>query len=82
MVAGIPLVQTICSRISFCLGVTWLITLRGGEAKSTMSVRNYNLRKNQAQKMGKIELIRNTLKTGSFKLFKRPFPGFLTILTL
>jgi len=24
----------------------------------------------------------NTLKTGSFKLFKRPFPGFLTILTL
>jgi len=26
--------------------------------------------------------ILNTLKTGSFKLFKRPFPGFLTILTL
>ena len=24
----------------------------------------------------------NTLGTGSFKLFKRPFPGFLTILTL
>ena len=24
----------------------------------------------------------NTLRTGSFKLFKRPFPGFLTILTL
>jgi len=24
----------------------------------------------------------NTLITGSFKLFKRPFPGFLTILTL
>ena len=23
----------------------------------------------------------NTLRTGSFKLFKRPFPGFLTILT-
>jgi len=23
-----------------------------------------------------------TLRTGSFKLFKRPFPGFLTILTL
>jgi len=22
------------------------------------------------------------LRTGSFKLFKRPFPGFLTILTL
>ena len=24
----------------------------------------------------------NTLRTGSFKLFKRPFPGYLTILTL
>jgi len=24
----------------------------------------------------------NKLRTGSFKLFKRPFPGFLTILTL
>jgi len=24
----------------------------------------------------------NTLRTWSFKLFKRPFPGFLTILTL
>jgi hypothetical protein len=24
----------------------------------------------------------NTLRTGSFKLFNRPFPGFLTILTL
>jgi len=24
----------------------------------------------------------NTLRTGSFKLFKRPFPGFLIILTL
>ena len=24
----------------------------------------------------------NTMRTGSFKLFKRPFPGFLTILTL
>ena len=24
----------------------------------------------------------NTLRTGSFKLFKRPFPGFLAILTL
>jgi len=24
----------------------------------------------------------NTLRTGSFKFFKRPFPGFLTILTL
>jgi len=23
----------------------------------------------------------NTLRTGSFKLFKRPLPGFLTILT-
>jgi len=26
--------------------------------------------------------VRNTLRTGSFKLFKRPLPGFLTILTL
>jgi len=24
----------------------------------------------------------NTLRTGSFKLLQRPFPGFLTILTL
>jgi len=24
----------------------------------------------------------NTLRTGLFKLFKRPFPGFLTILTV
>jgi len=28
------------------------------------------------------ELLLNTLRTGSFKLFTRPFPGFLTILTL
>jgi hypothetical protein len=27
-------------------------------------------------------LFLNSLRTGSFKLFKRPFPGFLTILTL
>jgi len=29
-----------------------------------------------------IKIVLNTLRTGSFKLFKRPFPGFLTILTL
>ena len=29
-----------------------------------------------------IQFTINTLRTGSFKLFKRPFPGFLTILTL
>jgi len=29
-----------------------------------------------------IDNVFNTLRTGSFKLFKRPFPGFLTILTL
>ena len=28
------------------------------------------------------EEINSRLRTGSFKLFKRPFPGFLTILTL
>ena len=28
------------------------------------------------------EEVINTLRTGSFKLFKRPFPGFLKILTL
>ena len=28
------------------------------------------------------EKVINTLRTGSFKLFKRPFPGFLTFLTL
>jgi len=27
-------------------------------------------------------IVLNTLRAGSFKLFKRPFPGFLTILTL
>ena len=30
----------------------------------------------------KIIWLINTLRTASFKLFKRPFPGFLTILTL
>ena len=30
----------------------------------------------------RINIFLNTLRTGSFKLFKRPFPGFLTILTL
>jgi len=29
-----------------------------------------------------VTLLLNTLRTGSFKLFKRPFPGFLTIVTL
>jgi len=28
------------------------------------------------------QIVVSTLRTGSFKLFKRPFPGFLTILTL
>jgi len=28
------------------------------------------------------EVLINTLRTGSFKLFKRPFPELLTILTL
>jgi len=32
--------------------------------------------------VGLIQKCFNTLRTGSFKLFKRPFPGFLTILTL
>jgi len=27
-------------------------------------------------------ILNNTSRTGSFKLFKRPLPGFLTILTL
>ena len=30
--------------------------------------------------IGKVYI--NTFRTGSFKLFKRPFPGFLTFLTL
>ena len=29
-----------------------------------------------------VNTVINTLRTRSFKLFKRPFPGFLTILTL
>ena len=34
------------------------------------------------QKCARRVRIVNTLRTRSFKLFKRPFPGFLTILTL
>jgi len=30
----------------------------------------------------RVTVLLNTLRTGLFKLFKRPFPGFLTILTL
>jgi len=40
----------------------------------------YEFRRTSAPNSG--SLIFNTLRTGSFKLFKRPFPGFLTILTL
>jgi len=29
-----------------------------------------------------VDVLLNTLRTGSFKMFKRPFPEFLTILTL
>jgi len=36
----------------------------------------------QAYDNSNIKVTVNTLGTGSFKLFKRPFPGFLTILTL
>jgi len=32
--------------------------------------------------VAKFQSLLNTLRTGSFKLFKRPFPEFLTILTL
>jgi len=32
--------------------------------------------------LDKMDFVINTLRTGPFKLFKRPFPGFLTILTL
>jgi len=38
---------------------------------------NSKYRKAQDEEIGL-----NTLRTGSFKLFKRPFPGFLTTLTL
>jgi len=33
-------------------------------------------------RMNKVNVRFNTLRTGSFKLFKRPLQGFLTILTL
>ena len=39
----------------------------------------YGELKERAKEVG---LIINTLRTESFKLFKRPFLGFLTILTL
>ena len=41
-----------------------------------------NLRIFERQILRKIFGPVNTLRTGSFKMFKRPFPGFLTILTL
>jgi hypothetical protein len=37
-----------------CIGVTWLVTVGGGGSKSTMDIRNFNLRKSQVRKMGKI----------------------------
>jgi len=43
------------------------------------------IKRNQLQKYQHVSgyiLSLNTLRTGSFKLFKLPFPGVLTILTL
>jgi hypothetical protein len=37
-------------------GITWLITLAGEWAKSTMGIRNFNLRKSSVRKRGKIGL--------------------------
>ena len=34
------------------------------------------------KQIDELNAVINTLRTGSFRLFKRPFPGFLTILTL
>jgi len=58
-----------------CIGAGWApgSVYKGAEKRqqSTQQLLHYTLFRHV-----------NTLRTGSFKLFKRPFPGFLTILTL
>jgi len=48
--------------------------LRGAATRS--------LRRVSLSCLAQVQVVINTLRTVSFKLFKRPFPGVLTILTL
>ena len=55
-------------------------TCKGCHQSKTLMSEPLSSRTKELQAMSTEKL--NTLRTGSFKLFKRPFPGFLTILTL
>jgi hypothetical protein len=52
------------------------------QAATVFRAENFFADIRQLQILGRLLNEFNTLKTGSFKFFKRPSPGFLTILTL
>jgi len=59
-------------KIYIKIGIKTAPTCSGAVAPSSVS---------ELLVLAKVTVV-NTLRTGSFKLFKRPLPGFLTILTL
>ena len=59
----------------------WSITISTGETITNIGIRNI-VSHSQFEALIGFQKLVNTLRKGSFKLFKRPFPGFLTILTL
>jgi len=66
-------IQNVCDNTSLAL-----IGLICVSDRSSFSQEKYALKGMQHFAQNII----NTLRTGSFKLFKRPLPGFLTFLTL
>jgi len=63
---------------------TRLLNLRPHTAQHTASEGNEEEHRNFQENVifHSNYVLLNTLRTGSFKLFKRPLPGFLIILTL
>jgi len=79
-----PLGTTVTSaKLDFWVSVSWLLFDNGTWHGWPDSCRHFSSGQQVFYNLefAALQLL-NTLRTGSFKLFKHPFPGFLTILTL
>jgi len=76
-------------RCQGCKQCFWLPVLSGcqfcsryADGLTVVPQARHSLSQTVTEQLCIMAYVVNTLRTGSFKLFKRPFPGFLTILTL